>query len=61
MLICHAALAQYQGRSVGEVLNGLRGEGLIFIYSDQIVPGTLHVYMRSFATPPLHRRDAQLL
>lgn len=43
MLICHTALAQYQGRSVGEVLNGLRSEGLIFIYNDQIVPGQLHI------------------
>jgi outer membrane receptor for ferrienterochelin and colicin len=43
MLICHAALAQLQGRSVGDVLNGLRAEGLIFIYNDQIVPASLRV------------------
>lgn len=43
MLISHAALAQLQGRSVGEVLNGLRAEGLIFIYNDQIVPAGLRV------------------
>jgi outer membrane receptor protein involved in Fe transport len=41
MLICHAALAQLQGRSVGSVLNDLRGEGLVFIYNDQIVPAGL--------------------
>lgn len=43
MLICHAALAQLQDRSVGDVLNGLRAEGLIFIYNDQIVPASLRV------------------
>lgn len=41
MLICHVALGQLQGRSVGTVLNGLRAEGLIFIYNDQIVPAGL--------------------
>lgn len=41
MLICHVALGQLQGRSVGDVLNGLRAEGLIFIYNDQIVPAGL--------------------
>ena len=43
MLICHTASAQFQGRSVGDVLNGLRSEGLIFIYSSQIVPDSLRV------------------
>lgn len=43
MLICHTALAQLQGRSVGGVLNDLRAEGLIFIYNDQIVPATLRI------------------
>lgn len=43
MMICHAALAQLQGRSVGDVLNGLRAEGLIFIYNDQIVPAGLRI------------------
>lgn len=41
--MCHAALAQLQGRSVGDVLNGLRTEGLIFIYNDQIVPSSLRI------------------
>ncbi|MDY6945879.1 MAG: TonB-dependent receptor [Pseudomonadota bacterium] len=41
LLICHAAQGQLQGRSVGDVLNGLRVEGLIFIYNDQIVPAGL--------------------
>lgn len=43
MLICHVAQAQLQGRSVGDVLNGLRTEGLVFIYNDQIVPAGLRV------------------
>lgn len=43
MLVCHAALAQLQGRNVGDVLNELRAEGLIFIYNDQIVPATLRI------------------
>src|SRR5687768_12134371 len=43
MLICHAAWAQYQGRSVGDILNELRAEGLVFIYSTQIVSEQLTV------------------
>lgn len=43
MLICHAAWAQYQGRRVGNILNELRAEGLVFIYSTQIVPEQLTV------------------
>jgi outer membrane receptor protein involved in Fe transport len=43
MLICHAASAQHQGRNVGDVLDALRAEGLIFIYSTQIVPEHLRV------------------
>lgn len=43
MLICHAAWAQYQGRSVGDVLDQLRAEGLVFIYNTQIVPERLRV------------------
>lgn len=43
MLICHAAMAQLQGRSVGEVLDGLRAEGLVFIYNTQIVPPSLQI------------------
>ncbi|MET0532958.1 MAG: TonB-dependent receptor [Steroidobacter sp.] len=42
-LMCHAALAQYQGRSVGDVLDELRAEGLVFIYNTQIVPERLRV------------------
>ena len=41
--MCHAALAQLQGRSVGDVLKDLRSQGLIFIYNDQIVPASLRV------------------
>lgn len=41
--MCHAALGQVQGRSVGDVLKDLRAQGLIFIYNDQIVPATLRV------------------
>lgn len=43
MLICHTAWAQLQGRGVGDVLDSLRAEGLIFIYSSQIVPERLQV------------------
>ena len=43
MLICHAAWAQYQGRNVGDVLDQLRAEGLVFIYNTQIVPAQLRV------------------
>jgi hypothetical protein len=43
LLMCHAALAQVQGRSVGDVLKDLRSQGLIFIYNDQIVPAGLRV------------------
>jgi hypothetical protein len=43
MLICHTAWAQLQGRSVGAVLDSLRAEGFIFIYSTQIVPDRLQV------------------
>lgn len=43
MLICHTAWAQLQGRSVGDVLDSLRAEGLIFIYSTQIVPARLQI------------------
>jgi outer membrane receptor protein involved in Fe transport len=43
MLICHTATAQLQGRGVGAVLDGLRVEGLIFIYNTQIVPGELRI------------------
>jgi len=41
--MCHTALAQLQGRSVGEVLKELRTQGLIFIYNDQIVPANLRI------------------
>lgn len=41
--MCHSALAQLQGRSVGDVLKDLRAQGLIFIYNDQIVPPQLRV------------------
>ncbi len=41
--MCHPALAQLQGRSVGDVLKDLRAQGLIFIYNDQIVPADLRV------------------
>ena len=43
ILMCHAAWAQYQGRNVGDVLDQLRAEGLVFIYSNQIVPERLRV------------------
>ncbi|HEY0940401.1 MAG TPA: TonB-dependent receptor [Steroidobacter sp.] len=43
MLISHAALAQLQGRGVGDVLNELRAQGLVFIYNDQIVPSSLRI------------------
>jgi outer membrane receptor protein involved in Fe transport len=43
MLMCHAAWAQFQGRSVGDVLDELRAEGLVFIYNTQIVPRQLLV------------------
>lgn len=41
--MCHAALAQLQGRSVSDVLKDLRTQGLIFIYNDQIVPAGLRI------------------
>ena len=41
--MCQAAWAQYQGRSVGNILDELRAEGLVFIYSTQIVPAQLTV------------------
>ena len=41
LLMCQPALAQLQGRSVGDVLKDLRAQGLIFIYNDQIVPANL--------------------
>jgi outer membrane receptor protein involved in Fe transport len=43
MLICHAAWAQYQGRSVGNILDELRAEGLVFIYNTQLLPEQLKV------------------
>ncbi|WP_175597027.1 TonB-dependent receptor plug domain-containing protein [Peristeroidobacter soli] len=43
LLMCHTAVAQLQGRSVGDVLKELRSQGLIFIYNDQIVPATLRI------------------
>lgn len=43
MLICHAAWAQLLGRSVGDILDELRAEGLVFIYNTQIVPEQLRV------------------
>jgi len=48
--MCHAALAQLQGRSVGDVLKDLRAQGLIFIYNDQIVPASLRVEAEPHAT-----------
>jgi len=48
--MCHAALAQLQGRSVGDVLKDLRAQGLIFIYNDQIVPANLRVEVEPNAT-----------
>src|SRR5688572_7672539 len=50
LLMCHAALAQLQGRSVGDVLKDLRAQGLIFIYNDQIVPASLRVEAEPNAT-----------
>lgn len=41
--MCHAAWAQLQGRSVGDILDELRAEGLVFIYNTQIVPEELQV------------------
>jgi len=43
MLICHATWAQLQGRSVGDLLDQLRSEGLVFIYNTTIVPEQLQV------------------
>ncbi len=48
--MCHAAMAQLQGRSVGDVLKDLRSQGLIFIYNDQIVPADLRVNVEPGAT-----------
>jgi outer membrane receptor protein involved in Fe transport len=42
-LTCTAALADLQGRRVGDVLDELRAQGLTFIYNTQIVPSTLRV------------------
>ncbi|HEY5756879.1 MAG TPA: TonB-dependent receptor [Steroidobacter sp.] len=50
LLMCHAALAQLQGRSVGDLLKDLRSQGLIFIYSDQIVPAQLRVEVEPSAS-----------
>ena len=43
LLVCQVAHAQLLGRGVGDVLDDLRAQGLIFIYNDQIVPDTLRV------------------
>jgi hypothetical protein len=43
MLTWNCALAAYDGRRVGDVLDELRGAGLTFIYSSQIVPAGLRV------------------
>ena len=43
LLICHSAWAQLLGRSVGNVLDSLRAEGLIFIYNTQILPDRLRI------------------
>lgn len=48
--MCHPALAQLQGRNVGDVLKDLRAQGLIFIYNDQIVPANLRVEAEPGAT-----------
>ncbi len=48
--MCHAAMAQLQGRSVGDVLKDLRSQGLIFIYNDQIVPANLRIEVEPGAT-----------
>jgi outer membrane receptor protein involved in Fe transport len=43
LLIGDVAFAEYRGRPVGQVLDELRGEGLTFIYSSQLVPRNLSV------------------
>ena len=43
VLVCSAALADFRGRPVGEVLDELRPQGLTFIYNTQIVPPDLLV------------------
>ncbi|MBL8268532.1 TonB-dependent receptor plug domain-containing protein [Steroidobacter sp.] len=50
LAVCHPALAQLQGRNVTDILNGLRAEGLIFIYNTQIVPDDLKVTREPQAT-----------
>lgn len=51
--MCHAALAQLQGRNVGDVLKDLRTQGLIFIYNNQIVPPNLRIEVEPSATQGL--------
>jgi hypothetical protein len=43
LLMGDAAFAEYQGRPVAQILDELRGEGLTFIYSSQLVPRELRV------------------
>ncbi|MFC4308505.1 TonB-dependent receptor plug domain-containing protein [Steroidobacter flavus] len=43
LLIGDGAFAEYRGRPVTQVLDELRGEGLTFIYSSQLVPRNLRV------------------
>lgn len=55
LLTCQTALANFQGRRVGEVLDELRAQGLTFIYSTQRVPAGLRV-----ETEPVARRGVAL-
>src|SRR5262245_26720502 len=55
ILMCDTALAQWQGRSVGDVLDGLRSQGLTFIYSTQIVRPDLRI-----TTEPHAREGVEL-
>lgn len=43
LLMGDVAFAEYRGRPVGQVLDELRGEGLTFIYSSQLVPRSLRI------------------
>lgn len=43
MLLCQIALADFDGRRVGDVLDELRAAGLTFIYNTQLVPAHLRV------------------
>lgn len=42
-MACHAALADYAGRGVGDVLDELRSVGLTFIYNTQLLPANLRI------------------